>query len=590
MLSELEEDYDLQAYTFGSSLNEGLDSLNFGGKQTDISALLDALYNRYSNRNIGAIVLATDGIYNKGSSPIYEQKRLNVPIYTIALGDTTEQRDVRIVEVANNNLAYLGNQFPIQIIAEAKQCKSENIRVEIKKGDQVLFYESFNANSGFEQKEFTALLSADKTGLQRYRVQVSRVEDEVTYVNNQQDVYIDVLDSKQKILILASAPHPDIAAIEEAISGNKNYEVETATAKDFAGNVKDFDLVVFHQLPAGTAAENKHVQTALEAGVSSFFVLGGGTNFNVFNGLKLGFALKNYQGTLTDVSGSYASGFNQFQVDDETKKMFRSLPPVQMPFGSLEISPGASVILHQQIGMIETEKGLLATNAAGGSKTAVFAGEGIWRWRMVQYLKDENHQKFDGFIQKLVQYLASRENKNQFQVSGPSNLLETESALFEAQVYDANFEAKADQNIGLIITSEDGKEFPFSFSQVNGRYRLNAGQLSAGNYSWEASTSASGKQLLAKGEFSISPLQIESANITADHQLLFNLAEQSNGEMLYPSDISKIKELINSNNEVVTVSYEFNKLTDFIEIKWLLLLLLILLGMEWFVRKRSGTY
>lgn len=590
LLSELEEDYDLQAYTFGSSLNEGLDSLNFNEKQTDISDMLDALYNRYSNRNIGAIILATDGIYNKGSSPIYEQKRLNVPIYTIALGDTTEQRDVRIVEVANNNLAYLGNQFPIEIVAEAKQCKSETIRVEIKKGEQVLFSESFIVDSDFEQKQFTALLTADKTGLQRYRVHVTKVQDEVTYLNNQQDVFIDVLDSKQRILILASSPHPDIAAIEEAISSNKNYEVETAIAKTFAGEVEDFDLVVFHQLPAGTTVENKHVQNALDNGVSTFFILGSGTNFNVFNGLKLGFALKNYKGALTDVSGRYADGFNQFQVDDVTKKMFRSLPPVQMPFGNLELSPGASVILYQQIGMIETENGLLATNTVRGSKTAVFAGEGIWRWRMVQYLKDENHQKFDGFIQKLVQYLASRENKNQFQVHGPSNLLETEPVLFEAQVYDANFEAIPDQNIGLIIKSAEGKEFPYSFSQVNGRYRLNAGQLSAGNYSWEATSSASGKQLLTKGEFSISPLQIESAKISADHQLLFNLAEQSNGKMLYPSQISEITKLINANNEVVTVSYEFNKLTDFIEIKWLLFLLLILLGTEWFVRKRSGTY
>ncbi len=38
--------------------------------------------------NLGAVVLAGDGIYNQGVEPLFAASGLSVPIYTIALGDT----------------------------------------------------------------------------------------------------------------------------------------------------------------------------------------------------------------------------------------------------------------------------------------------------------------------------------------------------------------------------------------------------------------------------------------------------------------------------------------------------------------------
>ena len=48
--------------------------------------------------------------------------------------------------------------------------------------------------------------------------------------NNEQNGRIDIRDSREKILLVANAPHPDIAAIKDAIESNQNYEVETCLA------------------------------------------------------------------------------------------------------------------------------------------------------------------------------------------------------------------------------------------------------------------------------------------------------------------------------------------------------------------------
>ena len=73
-LTELEKEYEV-VYD------------SFGGGSTDIASALDAVRQQYAGRNLGAVVLMSDGIYNQGANPATEAMQLGVPIYTIALGD-----------------------------------------------------------------------------------------------------------------------------------------------------------------------------------------------------------------------------------------------------------------------------------------------------------------------------------------------------------------------------------------------------------------------------------------------------------------------------------------------------------------------
>ncbi|MEM6700727.1 MAG: hypothetical protein AAF599_20145, partial [Bacteroidota bacterium] len=85
--ANLSEEYDLVEYSFGDEVREGLDTA-FQDKQSNLSEILTTVYDLYGGQNLGAVVLASDGIYNQGSNPIYTGTKLNAPIYTVALGDT----------------------------------------------------------------------------------------------------------------------------------------------------------------------------------------------------------------------------------------------------------------------------------------------------------------------------------------------------------------------------------------------------------------------------------------------------------------------------------------------------------------------
>lgn len=590
LINQFGEDYDVRPYTFGDKVEQGVDTLNYSEKFTDFSNLLEEIYTTYSGRNLGAIIIASDGLYNRGSNPVYSYKKLNVPVYSIALGDTTIHKDVLLAEVAANRLAYLNNRFPIEITVEGRKAAGETATLTVSRKGNVLFSESIVFNGERFFKTIPITLNATEVGLQKYSIDISPVGNEVTLVNNHKDVFIDVLDSRQKVLILAQAPHPDLNAVRDAIISNESYKVDVQLAKDFSGNINDYNLVFFHQLPGIGGNGSSLITNALEKNIPSVFIWGGSTDFSAFNKLNTGYSLEEYRNSLTEVGASYAEEFSLYTLSSPTSGMFKTLPPLSMPFGNYGFSPGATSIVYQQIGQIKMKKPLISFNKLGDTKVALIAGEGLWRWKYAAFQQFESHDNFNELITKLVQYMASKEDKSLFRVSGKNDFYENENIIFNAELYNQSYEPITNREIAMRIQNDIGDEFTYNFSPIDTRYRLDAGKLPVGNYTYEATTNSDQGILKQKGEFSISALQLELINTIADHRLMYQFAKDNNGEMVYPDEMNKLPELIKNKKEIVSIAYENKRLDDLINYKWLLLLPIGLLGIEWLLRKRAGTY
>ncbi|MCH2046878.1 MAG: hypothetical protein MK212_22380, partial [Saprospiraceae bacterium] len=245
----LSSKYTVQTYSFGAEVREEID-FSFKDQSTNISQFLNEIYDLYSNQNVGTLIMASDGIFNQGSNPIYASSKLNTPVFTIALGDTIPKKDLILKKVYNNKIAYLGDQFNVQIDIAAINCGTENTKLSINQRGKKVYEEvlSITDNDFFVTREIT--LNADKSGIQKYTVSLSGINGEVTEANNTKDFYIDILDARQKILLLAESPHPDIAAFKRTILNNQNYEVEIAYADNLTESVATYDFVVLHQLPS----------------------------------------------------------------------------------------------------------------------------------------------------------------------------------------------------------------------------------------------------------------------------------------------------------------------------------------------------
>ena len=246
--TELSSDYEVRSYIFGKEVNE-TETPDFSDGRTDMSDLFEELDNVYANRNVGAVILASDGLYNRGRDPIYSPLHLNTPIYSVALGDTSIKRDVILKKVDHNRYAYLGNEFPVEITVEAEKFQGKSVTVQLSGENGVLWEERVNINSNSFRKVLSAKLKAEVSGLNRIRASVSVLSGELSRSNNTQDFFVEVLDGRQKVLILAANPHPDIAAIKRSISGNDNYEVDAFVIGEKDFNTEQYDLIILHQLP-----------------------------------------------------------------------------------------------------------------------------------------------------------------------------------------------------------------------------------------------------------------------------------------------------------------------------------------------------
>lgn len=586
LIDELNDKYEVRLYSFAEKIKQlpVADSLTFNEKQTDISAMFNEIETRYSNRNIGALILASDGLYNKGANPVYSSDKIKVPIYTIALGDTTIKKDIILLKVEHNRLAYLGNKFPLEIIVNAKQLNGKTTTLSVTKGGALLFTQPVSINSDAFKATIPVLLEAKETGLQRYTIKLSALPEEVNTINNISTVFIDVLDSRQKILLLAAAPHPDIAAIKESIEGNQNYEVESFTTDNFDKPLKKYNLIILHQLPNSTNSAKKIIDEINLSNIPAWVFSGASTI------LKKDLSIVSASQKTNECEAVLEENFPLFTISDELRKAVKYFPALVCPYGTYLAENSSNVLFYQRIGIVNTKNPLLVFNTAGENKIAIFYGEGIWRWRLQDFALNGNHNLFDELISKTVQYLSVKVDRSYFKIISKNNFFENEAIELEAEVYNESYELINEPEINLTIINSENKKFLYTFSKTSNAYRLNAGMMPMGEYKFEAKVKVGAKIYIQQGSFSVSPLQIELTNTVANHQVLYSLSDKHDGEMIYPDALKVIAEKLNSRTDIKSVSYSQKKLSDLINLKWIFFLLLALLSFEWFIRKRNGAY
>ncbi len=590
----LAEDYELKLYAFGNEVREGVD-FEFTDKVSNISKLLTNVYDLYSNQNLGAIIVATDGIYNEGSNPIYAGAKLAAPIYTIALGDTTPQVDLLIKRVYYNKIAYLGDKFSIQVDIAAQNCTGNTSMLKVSKvnGSQSQSLQQMpikiDKNNFFTTKEI--VLEANQSGVQRYKINLSKVGNEVTTLNNSKEIFIDVLDARQKILILAHAPHPDITAIKQSIANNKNYQVTTAYANDPTINFAAYDFVILHQLPSTKYDASGIFKKIKDQKIPHLFILGTKTDYAKANTLQALVKLQVRGNNTDDVQAKTAPDFNLFTLDDRVTKELPRFPPLLSSFGEFTATANTDVLLYQRIGKIDTDKPLLVFGEQDNIKVGILCAEGIWKWRLFDFLQHQNHAIFDELMSKTIQYLTLKEDKRKFRVSISKNIFnENEQIYFDAELYNDSYELINEPEASIVVSNSEGKNYNFTFNKTTKAYSLNAGILPVGNYNYKASVMTNGKALNYKGQFSIQPIQLERYETTANHSLLKLLSEKYGGQLVYPSQATQIAQLLKDKGTVKPIQYQTSKTRSVINLKWICFLLIGLLTLEWFLRRYFGEY
>jgi len=578
--------------TLKNLAGEEINKLEFTTTTSDLNRGIQNIINTYEGRNLAGLVLVSDGIYNSGASPAYTPVR--VPVHTIGIGDTVARVDLILKNIAYNKVAYQGNKFPLRAQVLVQGIENQEVAVTVIKDGKTI--STLQKNSGTRSfMDFDFQLDAAEKGIQRFDLSVKSINQESNRRNNAASVFIDVVEGKKKIVLIAPAPHPDIKALKSVVEKNSNYEFVLhipGIAEADAAVLKPggAELYIFHQAVDQTGKTTSLFTSLFKSSSSVLIMIGGGTNLRQLAAYDVPIQFESFGGQWDEVTPVVNITFRDFGFSENSNGVFARYPPADVPFGKLSYPPTASVLLYQRIGSVSTDRPLLMTWPDNNRKIGVMIGEGLWRWRLNEFADTGNTLVFDELFSKLIQYLSTSEDKSKFRSFPLQNeFSDSEVVVIESQVYNDLYELIYGNTIRLEVRNEQGEVTSYSYVTSPGSSRYRIGGLKEGVYRFRASTIINDLKEEVSGQFLVKAQNLEAQSLTADFGLLRKLSLETGGKFYTMDQISAMTNNLQQ-AKVASLIHSEETFNQLINLKWVFFLLLAFISIEWFLRKYLGSY
>lgn len=583
-LEGMKSEFEIKKISFGSSVNE-LSNFNYSETNTNFSDLFEFLKNNYGNSNNVQVILASDGLYNKGGNPRYDVQDLNFPIHSLQLGDTSRLEDVSVLSVKTNELGFLNSKLPVRIGIKATNFASELVQLNIFNGAKKLYSDEIQVknNSFFIEKDI--FISPEKPGLQKFVVELTTDKKEHSTINNQYEFVVDVLDNQRKISICFDKYHPDIASIQSAVNKNLNFTVDLINLTQKKPDLENYNLVILYQIPSNLNSYSALLQQIKQKDIPILMVVGGNSDIPALNKLNLGVNISGNENLFSESSFVGNEAFNVFDLKGTMRDALEKLPPLLSPLGNYEFNSEYQIIGYQRIKSIQTEKPQIAFSYRDKQKIAWIFGEGVWRWRLHLSRMNESLDLFNDLINRIVQYLALKVDRNQLVIKYNKNYSEGDEIVIDAEMYNESYELLNQSELDFILTNQSDKSFNYSFEKHLGKYQLRLNSLVKGSYFFHVKSSVSENNLEQKGQFIVSVNNAEAKNLQANQNTLLQISELTGGKVFGPNELSELGKEISENEYSNSTLTEESRYGNFVELLFLLIIIIILMVLEWFLKK-----
>ncbi len=574
---QLQENFDIKMFSFGRDLEQH-DSLNFEAPQTNLPAVFNRLASLYEDQ-VAPTVLITDGNQTIGEEFIFAAERYRQPVLPIVVGDTVKYQDLNISRINVNKYAFLNNRFPVEIMLNYSGNSSVESKLEILQGNSVVHSEQLSFSSQNNSEVIRVELPAGAVGVHNYLVRLEKLTTEKNLLNNTREFAVEVIDERTKVLIAYSVLHPDLGALQNAIEANQQREVELQPINQVT-DTKGYQLVILYQPDSRFKPMMDGLQ---EQNQNYFLITGPKTDWNFLNRQQ-----DIFKQELTNQSEEFFPVWNEnfkaFQTEDIG---FSDFPPLDGSFGDFNAPENLDVLLSREVQGVNTGTPLMGVTTAGDSKVAFLFGADIWRWRSVVFRETGSFEKFDDLIGKLVQFLASKGRQDRLLLQYEPLYNGTEEVIIAADYFDQSyiFDRRARLEI-RVENAETGVQRQIPLLLNGSSYKVDLSSLPAGDYNFRVS--AAGEGLSRSGSFRILDFDVEKQFGRANVEGLQQIADQSVGQVYFLQEFQQLKNDLLSNDSYATVQKSREKNVSLIDWKYLLGIIVLALGAEWFLRKYYG--
>ena len=207
----------------------------------------------------------------------------------------------------------------------------------------------------------------------------------------------------------------------------------------------------------------------------------------------------------------------------------------------------------------------------------------FWRLDLLSSGVGGRSQTIRNFWRDAVKWLAIQMSAGRLRVSTERHIYRAgEKVIFAAQVFD---ELLRPQNAATVQIEVDGEGLEFQLQdQGGGRYQGSWAGLTPGSHHYVASAYGNGFIGEDEGRFIVEQHSVESVDVRADTVLLGEIARTSGGRYRALGEWREMLELLALQKHLV----EKSTVVSLWNQRWLVVIVVLLLGSEWFVRKRCG--
>ncbi len=595
------------------------DSLRVGphADGTDLGALILSAAQQTLDENLVAIVLFSDGrSTGTRSAPV---GGLDVPVFTVAIGDTLAPVDLRVDRVRHPRFVHRGDRIRIdaEIVAEASEAVRRTLVLEMGEGPVDSLELRWAEGGGRRAVHFE--LRADSLGLQRGRLRVRPLPNESLLANNTAEIGFEVRQARLRVVHLQEHPDWNFHFLARQVAADPRlewvglYRTERGWQRAGSDSTWSWPLpAAFREevdlWSAGSLAdavtllgEGTGVVESVRAGAGLWVLAGDGASRPptlppaVAALLPLrpdprAFWRGGEIGTRVTAAGRRHPILALDEVFGSAEQAVRLLPPLRRVLQPVRVAPDADVLLEAEIG--PARQPLLALREEGRGRVAMAIGSPFWSWSFWRLGEETGAPVARQWMSQLLSHLAEGGGGQRLRLFLPGAVVpQGADARAEAVVLDAQQRPDPRTDVWLEWKPVDSAEGAVqrarmlpSESNAGGR-ALPLPALPPGDYAFRVSLEEDDHSLSTPWQrLAVDPYSVEYRAPGLDRAALAELARRTGGRLLSPEEFAPWAASLPLPSQERVLTGRLDLWASW----WLLLPWLALLSAEWALRKRWG--
>ncbi len=602
--------------------------------QEDTAADTDAPAELQSNTANTAIVLLTDGQHNAGPSPLQTARVLGsqgIAFYPVSLGATQQAADISVAAVEYPEMIFQKDRVRGTMVVRDQMPSGQPFVAEIRHQDEVVWQTQLLTDNSGERRidfEFGIDEIVERMGSQfasdvkqhavavALTASIAPLPNEAEPGNNQRPIRLAAITQNHRLLILDGRPRWETRYLRNVFERDTQWDVDVIIAgpstddetlprgdgDDMFPETRDdlfaYDLIICGEIHPDLFAEHEFewLREFVEVrGGGLVFVDGNRSRLQTFTDQDLGPLLPvewlpasvASQPTMLQLTekGSREPALS-FEVQPEANQRFWNQLPPPHTLNNVQPLPGAEVLAEAIVDNVPLP--MMVTRNYGAGRVLYLASDETWRWR---------YKAADTYHQRIWNQLAKYVMPRPFAVSdeylsvdtGPVSYQMGDAVDIRIRLLGLDGKPALDATVDALVWKDGRVVSTVSLTadaDVPGIYRGNSGALADGEY--EVSVRASGfsqEALQARGQFVVLPPDsAELSNTACNEAMLQQLAAESGGVYLREEQIGELSALLSplSNGRVIESD------TLLWQSYWWFAAIVLLLTLEWFLRKRAG--